>query len=267
MRVGKLRSLGSHPVVGRPAILLLFAWFVSGYLDWQPTGGWRDDAGVRLRYVDRELLLLKAGENENGLVRWLTGADNPAETCQLLRLSLPETAGDMESWYLPIVHQVLVRYEAEGLGKKPPPINWPERVTPEGILTDPSSPWFVAAAALSEVSDSVFEEKMREAEQEVLNRALWGNGVYFGLIALGLILLVPVLRRKAPQSESRRLFRSWSPWVILTVFVVSEYLSDWGYSVGSTLLHHLGVWSYAPWIWYFFVPSAFLKDLIGELLS
>jgi len=114
MRVGKLRSLGSHPVVGRPAILLLFAWFVSGYLDWQPTGGWRDDAGVRLRYVDRELLLLKAGENENGLVRWLTGADNPAETCQFLRLSLPETAGDMESWYLPIVHQVLVRYEAEG---------------------------------------------------------------------------------------------------------------------------------------------------------
>ena len=173
MTLGKLRSIGRHPIVGRPAILLLFLWLFLMAIKWQPTGGWDDDPYVRLRYVERELLLLEAGTDGNQLTQWWTGASQGAKAYQDLRKILPRSMPE-QSWRLDLAHQMISRKIDEHNGQLAAPFEWPEDLSLADVFPHDFYPPYVIEVAYEMNRDSELAAYLDETESSALGRSLIG---------------------------------------------------------------------------------------------
>jgi len=229
--------------ISRFVWLLLFLW--AGYQALMCTVSyqleWDDNSDVRMRYVEHKLLLLKAGERGNGLVRWWTEADRGGDVYRELREVLPDSIPEDGKWLLEVARDVIELRIARAEGRDPPEMSSLEDYNLRYVERRIDYPLYVIEASLHVQVSPELKRYLLESEDEILRRSFISALPEFVLMVLGLLFLPSVIRKGDSRKVESEDGEKSSPWIVLSIFAGASLLA-----VGVELVA-VFAWSFFPY--------------------
>jgi len=240
---GKSRQDDGDMAISRFVWLLLFLW--AGYQALMCTVSyqleWDDNSDVRMRYVEHKLLLLKAGERGNGLVRWWTEADRGGDVYRELREVLPDSIPEDGKWLLEVARDVIELRIARAEGRDPPEMSSLEDYNLRYVERRIDYPLYVIEASLHVQVSPELKRYLLESEDEILRRSFISALPEFVLMVLGLLFLPSVIRKGDSRKVESEDGEKSSPWIVLSIFAGASLLA-----VGVELVA-VFAWSFFPY--------------------
>lgn len=222
---------------------------------------------VRLRYLDREMLLLDAGDEGNRFHDWWTGRSDLDDTLAELESLIPEDDYQWEAWDgaygMTALDHLLASHRGESLSALEWSEYWPRETLKKDLLSD-DYPAFMAKLYLSEGDDPEIRALYEGQAATLLQRSYLVSVVNW----LFLIGAVFVCGHALSRSKNKlpRFPSLWSPALLLTVFFGMGIFASLFLGGASIILYFLPDDVYWPWIAVDFSWRALPTFLMGALL-